>query len=567
MDRSIVKLNSLPDTDGAGTKYNHLFLIAGIALQKLRSLILLVIGGIEIGGLGGKLRRAGVHHLIDRIEGGCNLLAGQTADNLVGEAQLFGPPVGLKGVVSLGKLLFHTDQIVELCQEPAIHLGHLMDVGGIYPFAQRLTDDKQPLIVALVQSFPQLLHRIGGKIGIHQAVVVDLRPPYRLHNRLLKGGADGHNLAGGLHLGTQRTLGIHELIEGPFGEFDHHIVQRRLKAGIGHAGDGVLDFIQRIADGDLGSNLGDGITCGLGGQRRRTGNTGIDLNDCILKGIGIEGKLAVTAAFHLQLLDDIQGCGAQHLVFLIRQRHRRGNDDGIAGMHPYRIEIFHRADGDHIVLAVPHHLKLDLFPSGNAPLHQHLADGGKPKPIAADLPQLLWILDNTAAGTAQSKGRAQNHRITDLLGKLFGALHIGHHHGRHHRLTDLHHGVLKQLTVLRPVNSLRIGSQQLHPMLFQKAFLCQLHREGQARLTSQGGKQAVRLLLLDDPFDGGQRQRFNIDFIGDHPIGHDGGRVGIDQDHLQPILFQGTAGLGTGVVKLCGLTDDDGAGTDHHHTF
>src|SRR2546422_4977960 len=49
-------------------------------------------------------------------------------------------------------------------------------------------------------------------------------------------------------------------------------------------------------------------------------------------------------------------------------------------------------------------------------------------------------------------------------------------------------------------------------------------------------------------------------------IGHDGGRVAVDQDDAIPLLAQGLAGLGPRVVKLAGLADDDRARTDRKST-
>ena len=54
----------------------------------------------------------------------------------------------------------------------------------------------------------------------------------------------------------------------------------------------------------------------------------------------------------------------------------------------------------------------------------------------------------------------------------------------------------------------------------------------------------------------------DIGAVGHLRVGHDGGRVGVDQDHLIAFFPQGLAGLGAGIVKLAGLADDDGAGAD-----
>ena len=55
--------------------------------------------------------------------------------------------------------------------------------------------------------------------------------------------------------------------------------------------------------------------------------------------------------------------------------------------------------------------------------------------------------------------------------------------------------------------------------------------------------------------------------IGNVGVGHDGGGVGVDEDGLYALGFQRTAGLRAGVVKLCRLTDDDGAGADDQYLF
>ena len=83
MDRGIVELDALADADGTGAEDNHLFLSGGIAADKLGGLVFIVIGGVEIGGLGGELRGAGVHHLVDRQTGMLDFLLGQPFDHLV----------------------------------------------------------------------------------------------------------------------------------------------------------------------------------------------------------------------------------------------------------------------------------------------------------------------------------------------------------------------------------------------------------------------------------------------------------------------------------------------------
>ena len=59
--------------------------------------------------------------------------------------------------------------------------------------------------------------------------------------------------------------------------------------------------------------------------------------------------------------------------------------------------------------------------------------------------------------------------------------------------------------------------------------------------------------------------RLDVGRVGELRVGHDRGRVGVDQDDPQALLAQDAAGLGAGVVELAGLADDDRAGPDHQH--
>ena len=90
----------------------------------------------------------------------------------------------------------------------------------------------------------------------------------RLQQRFLEGAADGHDFADRLHLRAERLVGAGKLFELPLGNLDHHVIERRLEAGRRFARDVVGDFVERVADGKLGGDLGDREAGGLRGQRR-----------------------------------------------------------------------------------------------------------------------------------------------------------------------------------------------------------------------------------------------------------------------------------------------------------
>jgi hypothetical protein len=80
--------------------------------------------------------------------------------------------------------------------------------------------------------------------------------------------------------------------------------------------------------------------------------------------------------------------------------------------------------------------------------------------------------------------------------------------------------------------------------------------------TAHGGQQRVGFLARDDLGHDLGRDRLHVGRVGQVRIGHDGGRVGIDQDHPVALFLEGLAGLGAGVIELAGLSDHDRPGAD-----
>ena len=95
----------------------------------------------------------------------------------------------------------------------------------------------------------------------------------------------------------------------------------------------------------------------------------------------MQRELHITATGDLQLTDDVQRGSTQHLILLVPQSLGGSHHDTVTGVYAHRVDIFHVADGDHISCTVPHHLILNLFPSGNAALHQNLTNTAEPQAV------------------------------------------------------------------------------------------------------------------------------------------------------------------------------------------
>jgi hypothetical protein len=85
----------------------------------------------------------------------------------------------------------------------------------------------------------------------------DFQPAQRLLERLLERAADRHRFADAFHLRHQRVVGFGELFEREPRNLRDDVVDRRLEAGLRFARDVVGQFVQPIADGQLGGDLRD----------------------------------------------------------------------------------------------------------------------------------------------------------------------------------------------------------------------------------------------------------------------------------------------------------------------
>src|SRR5581483_11512871 len=108
-------------------------------------------------------------------------------------------------------------------------------------------------------------------------------------------------------------------------------------------------------------------------------------------------------------------------------------------------------------------------------------------------------------------------------------------------------------------------AQQLDAVAFQYAGLVQFHGEIETGLSAERRQERVGTFARDDLLYRCDRQRLEIDRIGDLRIGHDGRGIRVDEDGAMTLLTQGAARLNARVVELGSLTDNDRSRTDDHH--
>ena len=130
----------------------------------------------------------------------------------------------------------------------------------------------------------------------------------RLLQRLRKRSADRHRLADRLHRSRQNRIRAGKFLKREARDLGDDIVDRRLeRGGRRPARDVVGDFVEGVADRELGGDLGDGKAGRLGGERRGSRNARIHLDhdhaaidrvdrELHVRAAGLDADLAQTRA-------------------------------------------------------------------------------------------------------------------------------------------------------------------------------------------------------------------------------------------------------------------------------
>ncbi len=107
MDRRIVKLDALSDTDGTGAKDDDPFFAAVFAGDKFGRFVLIVACGVKIRRLRFKFGRAGVDHFVNAAARVGDFLAADAGNRRIGIAGALGGKIERVIQRSGGERLFH----------------------------------------------------------------------------------------------------------------------------------------------------------------------------------------------------------------------------------------------------------------------------------------------------------------------------------------------------------------------------------------------------------------------------------------------------------------------------
>ncbi|MNT00255.1 hypothetical protein D3C72_1346810 [compost metagenome] len=307
------------------------------------------------------------------------------------------------------------DQVLDLHQEPLVDAGQVEDFFNALAGAEGVSHVPDTLgarhgQLALEDAAGFRVGQVDFRV---EAAGADFQAAQGFLQGLLEGTADGHDFTHGLHLGGQAGVGFREFFEGEARYLGHHVVDGRLEGRRGAAaGDVVLQLVEGVADSQLGGDLGDRETGGLGGQGRGTRYARVHLDHHHAAGIRADAELHVgTAGLDADLAQHSQGGVAQDLVFLVGQGLRRGHGDRVAGVDAHRVQVLDRADDDAVVRLVADHFHLVFLPAQQRFFDQQLARRRQVQAALADLFELFAVVGDAAAAAAQRERRADHDRV------------------------------------------------------------------------------------------------------------------------------------------------------------
>ena len=530
MYAAVVKLNTLTNTVRTSGKNHDAWLFC---LHVLRGITLLVCDVVVLRGCT-KLARAGINcfdlrtntqHFPHSTDNVC-LGTGKVRKLLIREAQLFGSKHVIGGEARKSQLLdafLGVDDACHTVQVPWINTGHIVDALNAPISAQCLSNVENTLWCWLADELIKVL-LVKGIVAVSaQTSAILLQGTKRLLQGFLKGSAHGHSLANRLHARGQNAAGALELDEGKARNLDHAVVDGRLKGSRSCLGDVVGNLIQCVANRKQCRHLCNGETSCLGSQRGRAADARVHLNDNDAAVSWVDRKLNVrTTAGNTYTLENSNGVVTEVLELFIGKRLSWCNGDGVSGVDTHWIEVLDGADNNTVTCGIAHDLHLNLFPTFNGLLYQHLVLWGKQEALLHNLYELFWSMCNAAARATKGEAWANDHRVSQLSNDALSVFHGVSDICASNLQANVLDCLAEELSVLTGADGLQVTANDLNVVLVKNARLAKADGAVQGSLTAHVWQERIRTLALNDAGHRLNGDWLNVGSICSFWIGHDG---------------------------------------------
>ncbi len=279
MAAAVVEFDALAYAVGAAAQNQHLGLVADFDFAAA------LVGGIEIGSVGLELAGAGIHQIVGGLDAGFapyspyvglrpfphfGQLPVRKAVFLCLAQNLGQFGIGWRHVAFYAKIadsFLHLHNVVKLADKPGVNARGPEDFVLAHAGKQGVAHCENPAGIGHAQVFQDsVAGRQGGAEVVAKAGRADFHGAQAFLQGFLECAANAHGLAHAFHRSCQLVLCAGEFLEGEARNLENDIVDGRLETGHGLARDVVAQFVERVANRQLGRDLGNGKARGLGGQ-------------------------------------------------------------------------------------------------------------------------------------------------------------------------------------------------------------------------------------------------------------------------------------------------------------
>jgi len=191
---------------------------------------------------------------------------------------------------------------------------------------------------------------------------------------------------------------------------------------------------------------------------------------------------------------------------------------------------------DHVVFQVAHQLELEFFPAQHRLFDEHLAHRAGLEAPTDDLLELFDVVRRSTAAAAERERGSDDQGESDLPSQFPGAFECPGGPARRSVQRDRIHCRLERLTVLRHLDRLEIGTDQLDSQALEDSALPELHGQVETRLPPDRRQHGIGALAFENRFQRACVQRFDVSPVGHGRIGHDRCRIRVDQHDLVAFL-------------------------------
>ena len=265
--------------------------------------------------------------------------------------------------------------------------------------------------------------------------------------------------------------------------------------------------------------------------------------------------------------DDGDALVAHFLVFAVGEGHGWCDGYGVAGVDAEGVDVFDGADDDDVVGAVAHEFEFVFFPAEDGFFDEDVGFGGGCEAAAGDAFEVFGGEGEAGAEAAHGEGGSDDDGEAEFGDGFVDFVHGVADAGAGGFAADFCDNVFEFLAVFAAFDGFDVGADEFHVVVFEGAAAVELDGGVEGGLAAEGGEDRVDGVPLRDfffkyAFDVFGFDGFHVGVVGEFGVGHDGGRVGVDEGDSHAFFFEYSAGLGAGVVEFAGLADDDGAGAD-----